>query len=140
MKKLARVLAEVLVPFFFIAGAIATPASAQEKKAEKMEKAPEKKMEKAAAGKVAIKEIEQNDKLRVYESTFKPGDVSPSAKRPLRAVHAIKGGTLERTYEDGKKEAIHWKDGESRIISEPRPYAVKNTGKTTVHLLVVVPK
>ena len=78
--------------------------------------------------------------MRVYESTFKLGDVSPSAKRSLRAVYAIKGGTLERTYEDGKKELIQWKDGEARIISEPRPYSVKNIGKTVVHLYIVVPK
>jgi len=132
MRKLARMLLALLVPAFIAAGIVATPAIAQEKAAPKAET--------AKTGEVVIKEIAQNDKLRVYEATFKPGDTSANSKRPMRAVHAISGGTLERTYEDGKKENIVWGTGESRIISEARPYALKNTGKTVIHLLVVVPK
>ena len=130
MSKFAGVMAGLLVPAFIVAGLIATPTMAQDKMAAK-------KMAKAKAGEVVLKEIEQNDKLRVYEATFKPGDVSPNAKRPMRAVRALTGGTLERTYEDGKKEVIPWKAGEARIISEPRPYAVKNIGKNVVHLYIV---
>jgi len=131
MSKLAYVLAVLLVPAIFVAGAVATPAVAQEKKAEK-------KMGKA--GQVTLKELQQNDKLRLYEATYKPGDVSPSAKRPVRAVYAIAGGTLERTFEDGKKEKLVWKAGQGRVISEERPYSVKNVGKTTVRLVVTALK
>ena len=133
MSKCSGVFAKLLIPALFVAGVIATPAMAQDKKAAA-------KMEKAVAGQVMLKELAQNDKLRAYEATFKPGDVSPSAKRPMRVVRALTGGTLERTYEDGKKETIQWKAGEARIISEERPYAVKNIGKSTVHLYVVVVK
>lgn len=132
MNRCIGALARFLVPAFIAVGIVATPAMAQDKKAEK-------KME-AAAGKVMVKEVAQNDKLRVYEATFKPGDVSPSTKRPARAVLALSDGTLERTYEDGKKELIPWKKGEAKIITEERPYAIKNIGKTNVHLYVVVPK
>jgi len=132
MRKFARIVLGLLVPAFIVAGVVAMPAVAQDKAGPKMEK--------AKAGEVVIKEIAQNDKLRVYEATFKPGDTGANAKRPLRAVYAISGGTLERTYEDGKKENIVWKTRESRIISEERPYSLKNTGKTVVHLLVVQPK
>ncbi len=66
MRKLARILAGLLVPAFLVAGIVATPAIAQDKMA--------KKMEKAKAGEVVLKEIAQNDKLRVYEATLKPGD------------------------------------------------------------------
>ena len=133
MRKSTRLLVASLLPAFVLAGMVANPAMAQEKKMEKS--AP-----KAVAGEATIKEIEQNDKVRVYESTYKPGDVTPSAKRPMRVVHAIKGGTLERTYADGKKETVQWKTGETRIVSEERPYAVKNIGKGVVHLLVVATK
>ena len=133
MTKSTGLLAALLFPAFVLAGVVANPALAQEKKMETS-------VRKAAAGEVTLKEIEQNDKLRVYEATFKPGDVSPSAKRPLRVVHALKGGTLERTYTDGKKEPVQWKTGDTRLISEEKPYAVKNIGKGVVHLLVVVPK
>jgi len=88
-------------------------------------------------GEPVVKEIQQNDRVRVAEVTFKPGDSSPSAKRPMRVVHAIKGGSLERTFEDGSKETAQWKAGETKILTEERPYAIKNVGKTAVQLLVV---
>jgi hypothetical protein len=106
----------------------------------KFDGAPETKAA-TAAGQVVVKEIDQNDTVRIYEATLKPGDVSPMRTRPLHAVYPINGGTLERTYEDGKKETIHWTSGEARIVSEPPlPYSVRNVGETVVHLFVVVPK
>jgi hypothetical protein len=133
MAKATGRLAALVFALFVLAGLAANPASAQEKKMEKS-------AQKAAAGEVTLKEIEQNDKLRVYEAIYQPGDVSPSAKRAMRVVHALKGGTLERTYADGKKETLEWKTGETRIISEEQAYAVKNIGKGVVHLLVVALK
>jgi hypothetical protein len=91
-------------------------------------------------GEATIKEIQQNDKVRVYEVIYQPSDVSPSLKRPMRVIHALKGGKLERTYDDGKKEVSEWKTGETRIVSEERPYAVKNIGKGVVHLFIVALK
>jgi hypothetical protein len=131
MKKLAAVLAGLLVPALFVAGIIATPAIAQEKKAEKG-------MEKAKAGQVVIKEVAKNDKVRVYEATFKPGDTAASVERPFRVIRALKGGTLELTHPDGKKEMSRYKNGETKLRDKDT-YAVKNVGKTTVHLYVVQP-
>jgi quercetin dioxygenase-like cupin family protein len=133
MTKSPGLLAALVFPAFVLAGMVANPALAQEKKTEKS-------VQKAAAGEVTLKEIEQNDKLRVYEATYKPGDVSPSAKRPMRVIHALKGGTLERTYADGTKETVKYKTGDTRIISVEKPYAVKNIGKGVVRLLVVALK
>ena len=130
MRKFAHVLAGLLAPAFVIAGIIATPALAQEKKAEK-------KMAKAAAGKPVIKEIVQNDKVRVFEVTYKPGDESANAERPPRVVRALKGGKLERIYPDGKKEPGAFKDGQVTYFPATAPYIVKNAGKTTIHLYVV---
>src|SRR5258708_4332600 len=101
---IARALAGMIVPAFFLAGVVAAPAMAQEKK---MEKKAEKKME---AGKPAMKEIVKNDKLRAYEVVFKPGDEGANVERPARVVKAIKGGTLTRIYPDGKKEHSVYKD------------------------------
>ena len=70
MRKSTRLLVASLLPAFVLAG-MANPATAQEKKMGKT-------AAKAPAGEVTLKEIEQNDKLRVYEATYKPGDVSPS--------------------------------------------------------------
>ena len=126
MRKLAGALAGLLVPAFFVAGVIATPAMAQEKKAEK-------KMEKQA-GKSTSKEALKNDRVRVNDVTFKPGDEAPSIERPARVIVYVKGGTLQRIYPDGKKESTTYKDGEVRYFDATPAYAVKNVGKTTVHL------
>jgi mannose-6-phosphate isomerase-like protein (cupin superfamily) len=106
-----------------LAGLVVTPAFAQEK-------VPEGK----------IKQIDENDKIRVVEVTYQPGEGNASAKRPMRVVYAIKGGTLERTYADGTKETTEWKAGETKIISEARPYSIKNVGKTVIQYLVVFVK
>lgn len=96
--------------------------------------------QRVAAAEPTQKDIEQNDKVRVYETTYQPGDVSPSQKRSMRVVHVLEGGTLERTYSDGKKETVVWKTGDTRIAADERPYAVKNTGKGAVRLLIVALK
>jgi quercetin dioxygenase-like cupin family protein len=102
--------------------------------------AQEKKMEAQKVPEGTINEIGQNDKVRVIEVTYQPGEGSASAKRPMRVVYCLKGGTLERTYADGTKETAEWKAGDTKIISEPRPYALKNVGKSVIHYLVVFVK
>lgn len=123
MRKSQGLSSALLVAAALLAALIAVPASAQNK-----------------PGEATIKEIEQNDKVRVYEVTYKAGETLPSAKRPMRVVHAIQGGTLERTFEDGKKEAVEFKSVETKIINEEKPYALKNPGKSVIHLLIVAVK
>lgn len=119
----------LLVTAFGLLGVIAVPGYAQEKK-----------MEMSAVKQGTLKEIGQNEKVRVAEVVYEPGEGSPISKRPMRVVHCIKGGTLERTYEDGSKEIAEWKPGETKILTEQRPYSIKNVGKTQIRLLVVFVK
>ncbi len=116
-------LARLLVPAFIAVGTIATPAMAQDKKAE--------------AGKVTVKEIAKNDQLRAYEAIFKPGDEAANVERPARVVRALTAGTLERTYQDGKKDRVEFKEGEVKIYDKSAAYAPKNVGTTTLHLFIV---
>jgi hypothetical protein len=106
--------------------ALATPAYAQDKKADK------------GASKAVMKVLQENDKARAFETTFAPGAqntaVPSSATRVLRV---LSGGTLERTYADGKKEKIQYKTGDVRILNPSPAYTVKNIGKTEVKLYVV---
>jgi len=126
MRTFAGVLAGLLVPAFLAAGVIA-PAMAQEKKAEK-------KMDKAVAGKAVQKILLENDRVRVYEVTFKPGDEGANVERPYRIVRAVTGGTIERNYPDGKKQKVEWKAGEVKQLGPDKPYVPKNIGKTNVVL------
>ncbi len=99
--------------------------------------AQDKKMEKGAK-KVAIKVITENDKVRVTEVTFAPGAHNTTiATSSMRVVRALKGGTIERTYADGKKETVTYKDGETRINMPGPQFNSVNVGKSTIRLYVV---
>lgn len=71
----------------------------------------------------------ENDKVRVAQTTFMPGDVS-RADRRARVNYVVKGGKLERTNKDGKKTIYVRKAGETAWL-EADSDAVKNIGKTT---------
>ena len=88
------------------------------------EKAKEKGKESAPVTKVLL----ENAKVRVTQSTFKPGDVSRTNRGP-RVNHVLVGGTLERTTKDGKKETYTLKKGET-LWREADSDVVKNVGKT----------
>src|SRR5205085_2089475 len=82
-----------------------------------MEKAKDEKAMKAEKGKATTKVIAEDDKVRVQEVRSKPGDVNTTvASSSHRVVRALKGGTLLRTYADGKTEKIEYKTGEVKII------------------------
>ena len=89
------------------------------------------------AGQMTQKTLSENAKLSVVDVVAKPGDTSPIQSRPMRVVHIITSGTFERTYADGKKEVIVEKAGDTKILDVPKPYALKNIGKTTIHLITI---
>jgi len=93
-----------------------------------------------AAHPYTSKVVFENDKMRALESTWKPGEESPSAARGARLVRSIKGGTLTRIYPDGKTEKIVSKDGEVRWYDPTPAYALKNETKSPVTLYSVYPK
>jgi len=121
MTKSAGVLAGLLIPAIFAAGAVAVPAMAQEKKAAQRTQ------------KVFI----DNDKVRVTETTFKPGEVSPSIERPYRITRVIKGGKTVRTYADGKTVEREFKTGEVFAAGPDKPYSAKSISKTDIVLYSV---
>jgi hypothetical protein len=137
MKRLIRLLIGLLVPAFIVAGLAVQPAVAQDK-AKDTKAAPAAK---AAKGKATVKVLFENDKVRVAEVTFKPGDEAANAARPFHVVRALKGGTLMRTYADGKTEKSEFKTGEVKVLeAESKPYTPKNVGKSDVVLYAVFVK
>ncbi len=129
MKHSIRSFASLLVLAFMLVALVATPAIAQDK-AKDAKAAPAAKAEK---GKAVQKVLHEDDKVRVTETTFKPGDVGPNVQRGFRVTRLLKGGTLERNYADGKKEKIERKTGQV-IAAGPdkQAYFQKNIGKTEV--------
>ena len=55
----------------------------------------------------------------------------------MRVVRCLKGGTLERRYDDGKKEIAEWKVGQVGLAPQGKAYTTKNIGKTEILLYVV---
>jgi len=110
-----------------LAGFIVDSALAQDKgKAEKK------------AAQVSVHQIAENDKVKVYEVTYKPGAENKGvAASTMRVVRAIRGGQLQRTYADGKTETVQYKPGQVRIQQPGPAYTTKNVGKSTLVLYVV---
>jgi hypothetical protein len=99
--------------------------------------AQDKKAEKGAA-KSTMKVVAENAKARAFEVTFAPGAENTAVPTSsVRVVRALKGGTLQRTYADGKKENIVYKTGEVRINEASPAFTAKNIGKSEIKLYVV---
>jgi quercetin dioxygenase-like cupin family protein len=111
----------------FVAVAVAQPAMAQDKKAP--EKAPIR----------AQKTLVDNDRVRVSESVFKPGESNPMMKRGYRVTRVLKGHTtVERTI-DGRKEVLEYKEG-AVFVAPAGMSSLKNIGKGEVTIYTVVLK
>lgn len=115
-----RLLTTVVVPAFMLGALIASPAIAQDKA-------------KAVKPTNTVKVVHEDDKVRVTETTTKPGENSANLVRGKRVVRILQGGTQERTYADGRKQKIERKAGEV-IVAGPdkEAYWNKNIGNTTI--------
>jgi hypothetical protein len=110
----------LLIPAFMLAGVVTSPAMAQDKA-------------KAEKGKSVQKVLHEDDKVRVTETTSKPGDVSANIVRGFRVTRWLQGGTQERTYADGKKEKFERKAGEVAVQGpDKQAFFITNIGKTTI--------
>lgn len=74
--------------------------------------------------------------IRIVEATYKPGQSSALHAHPDNAVYAINGGTAEFTEKDGTKHTNELKTGLA-MITPGGTHSVKNTGKTTMKILLV---
>jgi hypothetical protein len=86
------------------------------------------------------KTVFENDKVVVLDTIIKPGEGLPSANRGGVIIYYLTGGKVERTFADGTKETVTRKTGQALVNSEKRPYAVENTGTTTLHTIAITLK
>ena len=100
----------------------------------------EPKAKAADAKEIAVdtKVLLENDKVRVTQSTFKPGAVS-RADRKARMNYVIAGGKLQRTNKEGKTTTYERTTGQA-VWLEADSDVVKNIGNTTFVVLGVVHK
>jgi hypothetical protein len=119
------------------------PLSYAQDKAKDAKTAPAAKVEK---GEPTDRVLVDNEKVRVIERTYKPGDVNtrPENQVAYRTNYTAKGGTLERTYADGKKQKMELKAGTLRYLEPTKApggqWTTKNIGNTDVVSIITVLK
>lgn len=88
-----------------------------------------------AAHNVYKKVLLENDKVRVMEVVFAPGVTAPMHSHPNHSVYVVAGGKIEIT-EKGKKAASMDIKAGTAIYMPAVTHMAKNTGKTTLKLIV----
>ncbi len=82
------------------------------------------------------KVIFENEKVRVSDVKFKPGDKLGKHSHPDHLVYVLSSGTLKITPVNGKGEEVIAKEGDV-IWSPAVTHRGENIGKTDVNLLVI---
>ena len=77
----------------------------------------------------------ENDRVRVFDVTFKPGDIAKMHIHPDHVVYVIMGGKMKLTSM-GKTDVLDLKDGDAIFINA-QSHEAENIGQTTLKLLVV---
>jgi mannose-6-phosphate isomerase-like protein (cupin superfamily) len=131
MERPAGCYMRILVPAFLLAWMWANPAIAQEKSGQP------KKEAQAATGKPTVLLLHEDQRVRVLEATYRPGDEGARAARAFRVIRVMEGGTIQRTFADGKVEKVEFRTGQVVTSGPDAVYTPKNIGKTTVVLYVV---
>ena len=88
----------------------------------------------AAAANV-YKFINENDRMRVLEVTFNPGDTAKMHHHPQHMAYVLKGGKL-KLLSGGKTQELDLKEG-SAVFLEEQNHEATNVGDTIIDLIVV---
>jgi beta-alanine degradation protein BauB len=90
---------------------------------------------KLVAGDV-YKLVMENDRVRVFDVRFKPGQKAVMHGHPDHVVYVLADGTLKLTLPDGKSQVIPLKAGQAMWI-DAGPHATENVGSTEAHNLAI---
>lgn len=92
------------------------------------------------AGPNIYKKVFENDKLRVSEIKFNPGDEIPMHTHEYEhLVYIMEAGQLTLSYPDGKQSVIDGTVGQTMWIPQ-ETHSAKNAGTTTMRALIIESK
>jgi beta-alanine degradation protein BauB len=77
-----------------------------------------------------------NDKVKMMEVEFAPGDATPWHHHPNYITYILSDGRLEMTVKGKQTETVDIKAG-GYMYSPAETHMVKNVGTTTVKILIV---
>jgi quercetin dioxygenase-like cupin family protein len=78
----------------------------------------------------------ENDKVRVLEATLPPGHKEQPHSHPANVIYVINGGTVRSHGANGKVAESTLETG-AVLYRDPLTHWSENTGKTTIHLILV---
>jgi quercetin dioxygenase-like cupin family protein len=78
----------------------------------------------------------ENDRVRVFEVRFKPGEKIAMHSHPDHVVYVLGDGKLKLSYPDGKSVEVALQAGKTLWIPA-ETHAAENVGATDAHSLVV---
>ncbi|HEY6914441.1 MAG TPA: cupin domain-containing protein [Paludibacter sp.] len=87
------------------------------------------------ASNVYKKVVLNNEKVRVIEIEFAPGEVAPWHHHPAHVAYVLTGGDLEITDKGKTAQVVTLKEGEAMYLPAVTHMA-KNVGTTTIKLVV----
>ncbi len=89
-----------------------------------------------AAANVYRRVLVENDRVRVLEARFKPGDVAKMHWHPDHVVYAIRGGVHRLSLPDGMSQDIPVETGQA-VYLDAGPHEVQNIGPEETAMLVI---
>ena len=95
----------------------------------------EKSRDPMKVAKNVYKFIMENDRVRVLEASFKPGDKAIMHDHPDHLVYVFNDGKIN-LKSSGKTDVLDLKKGQA-VFLKAQSHEAENTGKTDLHLLVV---
>ncbi len=91
--------------------------------------------EPVTVGPTIYRQTLDNERVRVFEVTFKKGTSVALHSHPDHLAHVVSGGQLELTLADGTKNVIDAKPGETFFLPA-QAHSAKNVGKGTIRIVV----
>ena len=95
----------------------------------------EKDMDPMVAASNVYKFLNENERVRVLEVVFKPGDIGKMHHHPEHVVYVLKGGRLRLTSE-GKTQDMDLSAG-SVVFLKEQNHEATNVGNSVIDLVVV---
>jgi len=80
--------------------------------------------------------LNENDRVRVLQVTFNPGDKAPMHRHPEHVVYVLKGGKLRLTTSAGSSSDIDLAQGQV-VFLEAQNHEAINIGDSIVDLVVM---
>ena len=90
----------------------------------------------ATVGPQIYKQVLDNERVRVFEVTFKPGATIDTHSHPDHVAYVLSGGKLEITGKDGKTDVYDLKKGQA-VFLPAQSHKARNASKSTTRLVVV---